>query len=116
MNYSQNDEEAAILRACKHVEPQRFLDIGAYHPIDNSNTRALYEAGWSGVLVEPQPYTQDGQGNMGGMARLIEEYNNNPRITLLQLAVAAEPGVRPFKLNGQTSTLRTTESNFYVPC
>lgn len=116
MSYSQNNEEQHIIEACRNAEPRRFLDIGSYHPTGNSNTRALYELGWEGIMVEPQPYTQDGRGNMGGMAALTAEYNGDPRITLIQAAVAAEPGLRPFKLDGQTSTLLTTQSNFYVPC
>ena len=52
--FSQNDEEAHILRACP--EPSgRFLDIGAWNACDKSNTRALYERGWRGVMVEPSP-------------------------------------------------------------
>lgn len=30
-----------------------FLDIGAWHPVKLSNTKALEEAGWSGVCIEP---------------------------------------------------------------
>lgn len=114
--YSQNEEEQAILKACERAEPRRFLDIGAYHPTGNSNTRALYEAGWSGVMVEPQPFTQDGRGGIGGMASLTAEYNKDPRIVLVQAAIGTESGLRQFRLDGQTSTLKTTDSNFYVPC
>ncbi len=113
--YSQNAEEQFIIEACERAEPKRFLDIGAYHPTGNSNTRALYELGWDGILVEPQPFTQDGRGGIGGMAGLTAEYLGNPRITLIQAAIAAEGGVRQFKLDGQTSTLRA-RSNFWVPC
>lgn len=117
MSYSQNNEEQVILEACRNAEPKRFLDIGAYHPTGNSNTRALYEAGWSGIMIEPQPFAEEGGGpGVGGTAALIRAYYNDPRIIIIQAAVSPEPGVRPFKLDGQTSTLLTTESNFYVPC
>lgn len=56
-NYSQNNEQEIILN---HFSPRstpgRFLDIGAYNGTDLSNTRALLELGWTGVLVEPNPY------------------------------------------------------------
>lgn len=55
MSYSQNSEEAAILAAFPDKTDGRFLDIGAWHPTDKSNTRALYERGWSGVMIEPSP-------------------------------------------------------------
>lgn len=33
--------------------PARYLDIGSGHPIRGSNTYALYEQGWSGLLIDP---------------------------------------------------------------
>lgn len=59
--YSQFEEEVAILKALEPAPPHKgeptnkFLDIGAWHPTTFSNTRALVEKGWSGVLVEPSP-------------------------------------------------------------
>ena len=32
-----------------------FLDVGANHPIDGSQTYGLEKLGWSGICVEPQP-------------------------------------------------------------
>jgi len=32
-----------------------YVDIGAYHPIDLSNTNVLYRHGWRGVTVDPNP-------------------------------------------------------------
>lgn len=54
MSYSQNDEEAVIVN---HFAGRRgrFLDIGAHDGTYYSNTRALRELDWSGVLVEPDP-------------------------------------------------------------
>lgn len=34
---------------------KRFLEIGAWDPITFSNTRALVELGWRGVMIEPSP-------------------------------------------------------------
>lgn len=52
--YSQQDEEKYILEALEGITGT-FLDIGAWHPTDKSNTRRLIELGWSGVLIEPSP-------------------------------------------------------------
>lgn len=38
----------------KHT-PGTYLDIGAAHPIDHSNTYKFYCAGWRGICVEPNP-------------------------------------------------------------
>jgi hypothetical protein len=54
-NYSQNNEQEIILKYFGDFKGH-FLDIGAYNGVDLSNTRALLELGWTGVLVEPNPY------------------------------------------------------------
>jgi FkbM family methyltransferase len=82
--YSQQNEEALIIAAfygkVRTEKPWRFLDVGAYHPTQFSNTRALYERGWSGVMIEPSP---------GPMRALLKEYGEDQRITLVQAAVAS---------------------------
>jgi len=58
-SYSQCGEDLLILYALELVHgkrPMRYLDIGANHPFQLSNTALLYEAGGEGVLVEPDPY------------------------------------------------------------
>lgn len=80
-DYSQYGEQAAILASfADDLEPsrRRFLDIGAWHPIDKSNTRALVELGWSGVMIEPSP---------GPMRNLLAEYGKNEKIVLVQAAM-----------------------------
>ncbi len=87
--YSQQSEEKLILEAFlgrSNANPMgwRFLDVGAYHPTQFSNTRALFERGWSGVMIEPSP---------GPMRALLKEYGKEPRITLIQAAVATNCGL-----------------------
>lgn len=102
MSYSQQNEEKYILEGLGFpddviatgadwaVETKdgsrqgRFLDIGAYHPKALSNTRALFELGWTGVMIEPSPHP---------MLDLLAEYGNESRITLVSGAVACEPGL-----------------------
>jgi hypothetical protein len=98
--YSQYDEQQAILawfdsdkRVCAAKEG-RFLDIGAWDPKCFSNTRALYERGWSGVLIEPSP---------GPLISLLKEYGNEPRIKIVQGAVSTE--------FAQPITLRVTDDS-----
>lgn len=52
--HSQNREEEAILNYFG-VYKGTFLDLGANDGKTLSNTRALAELGWCGVLVEPSP-------------------------------------------------------------
>lgn len=54
MAFSQNLEEQFILEYFKD-KTGTFLDIGSNDGVTLSNTRALAEKGWRGVLVEPSP-------------------------------------------------------------
>jgi len=104
MSYTQGDEERYILEAVG-PEPARFLDIGAYHPTTLSNTRALYERGWSGVMIEPSPYA---------MADLVEAYGGDQRIELIQAAFApmhARGILQLFHLNRGGCGLTTAEAS-----
>lgn len=59
--YSQHGEDLIILsllearRGNTPFSDIRYLDIGANHPVNMSNTYLLYRKGASGVLVEPNP-------------------------------------------------------------
>lgn len=53
-SYSQNKEQDVILEYF-HDFKGCFIDIGANDGSTFSNTRALAELGWDGVLVEPSP-------------------------------------------------------------
>ena len=59
MNYSQNNEQDAIINYFNTPGSVKimgtFIDIGANDGQTFSNTRALAEVGWKGVLVEPSP-------------------------------------------------------------
>ncbi len=80
--YSQNDEERIILQWFLQHGKQtagRFLDVGAYHATVFSNTRKLFEQGWSGVLVEPGP---------AQILKLAVAYRGVDRITIVNCALA----------------------------
>lgn len=80
--YSQNDEEAHIL---KHLAPMprgRLLDIGANDGRYLSNSLALIERAWSGVLVEANPLT---------FALLLRNHSSNPFLDLVNAAIGTGP-------------------------
>lgn len=78
MRYSQNDEEDVILQCFKDRSPARFLDVGAHDGLRLSNTRALADRGWTGVLVEPSP---------AAFSALMDVYREQPGNALVHLAV-----------------------------
>lgn len=86
--YSQNTEEQVILDAFGGATaPGVFLDIGASDGKTFSNTLRLVELGWSGVLVEPSP---------NGFPKLLELHGDNPKLALVNVALARQPGLVKF--------------------
>ena len=81
-HYSQNNEQEVLLEELAGKTDGRFLDLGAFDAKAFSNTRALYELGWNGVMVEPSP---------GPFRALVKEYGYEPRITLVHAAVGLVP-------------------------
>ena len=78
VSYSQCGEDliiAFVLELLHGPRPKRYLDIGANHPFNLSNTALLYASGGQGVLVEPDPY----------FAKLLR--NKRPRDKVLQYGV-----------------------------
>lgn len=57
VSYAQAGEDLVVAWIMNHLGIVRptYLDIGAYDPVDMSNTYLLYKRGGRGVLVEPNP-------------------------------------------------------------
>lgn len=53
--YAQHGDDLAIVNIFKRlgIEQPTYLDVGAYHPFNLSNTALLYERGSRGINVEP---------------------------------------------------------------
>jgi FkbM family methyltransferase len=75
--------------------PGFFVDVGAFHPYQHSNTYYLYRCGWRGVNIEPTP----------GRISLFNKLR--PLDTNLEVAVAKEEGELDFYLF-EEANLNTT--------
>jgi len=98
--YSQNNEEEIVLNYFND-NVGTFLDLGAYNGIDLSNTRALVEKGWQGVLVEPHPQI---------FRKLEENCKEFKGVHLFECAIGEQDGT--FELNANDtyySTLKESE-------
>ena len=53
-SYSQDAED---LLAGIYLRSQKgtYVDVGAYHPIQYSNTYHFYKKGWTGIVIDPNP-------------------------------------------------------------
>ena len=58
ISYAQTGEDIIIdfLIGAKKIKDFTYLDIGANHPVKFNNTYKFYEAGYTGVCIEPDPY------------------------------------------------------------
>ena len=88
LSYSQHGEDLIIANVFHIIgdsEPS-FLDIGAHHPLNISNTALLYERGSRGINVEANP-------------NLIDAFlERRPRDVTVNIGVGAQRGNREFYL------------------
>ena len=84
--YSQFHEDLIIdnLLACK--KDGFYVDVGANHPTELSNTKKFYDRGWNGINIEPNPILIKG---------LIEQ---RKRDLNLNIGIAPEKGELTFYL------------------
>lgn len=87
--YSQNNEQDIILAYFGNTKGT-FLDIGAHDGISLSNTRALVELGWDGVMVEANEEIFD---------TLKNNYTNSKNVHLINRAVGDSNGESIFYQN-----------------
>ena len=84
ISYAQNYEDVMLWRALKSVEAGFYIDVGAAWPQEHSVTKAFYDAGWSGINVEPNP----------DFHALLQR--DRPRDCNLALALAEQEGSAEF--------------------
>lgn len=86
ISYSQHGDDFMILNICEllKIEKPNWLDIGAHHPVNISNTALLYDRGFRGVNVEANP-------------KLIEAFKvMRPEDVNICTGVGIEEGTFPF--------------------
>jgi|GEM_PF-593407 len=82
ISYAQNGEDVILARALADVHSGFYVDVGAASPLEASVTRHFYEAGWSGINIEPVP------------AYIAELQSARPRDHNVAAAAAEAPGTR----------------------
>ena len=96
ITYAQAFEDVLLHRAVCHVRHDRgfYIDVGAYHPSDDSVTKHFYDHGWRGINIEP---------GRDLFARFPLE---RPRDINLQVALSDQVGELTFyDVDGQLGTL-----------
>ena len=54
-SFAQNAEDVRLWRVFASKATGFYVDVGAGHPVNHSVTKLFYDAGWSGLNVEPGP-------------------------------------------------------------
>ncbi len=54
-SYSQFGEDAFLNAFFGDVKQGYYVDVGAFHPYEISNTYLFYRRGWRGINIEPNP-------------------------------------------------------------
>lgn len=91
MSYSQNDEEQIILRYFKERKGN-VLDIGANDGKSLSNSLAVIEQGWGGVLVEP---------SLTAFKKLTLFHKGRENVECFNIAIGKENGEAEFYESGE---------------
>jgi len=53
VSFARNAEDVVLHRALRDVTAGRYVEIGPTHPTDASATRAFYDRGWRGLVIQP---------------------------------------------------------------
>jgi FkbM family methyltransferase len=87
--YAQHGEDLKALELLRGFDLSggRYVDVGANHPHDISNTCLLYRHGMRGIVIEPNPE----------LAALFSRFR--PRDIALAVGCSEEPGVATFSIS-----------------
>ncbi|GAB3544047.1 FkbM family methyltransferase [Spirosoma fluminis] len=88
--FSQEGEDQILAQYFYGVDTGFYLDIGAYHPINYSNTYKFYLQGWRGINLDAMP---------GSMAAFTEI---RPRDINVETGLAEQEGTLPYYIFNQT--------------
>lgn len=55
LSYAQEGEDILLKRIFERQATGFYVDVGAHHPFRFSNTKLLYDRGWQGINIEPNP-------------------------------------------------------------
>lgn len=119
ISYAKNLEDVMLWRALKHIDQGFYTDIGAWSPDIDSVTRAFYDAGWSGINIEPnieffqqlkakRPNDMNLQvavGDFEGVATM--DFLTNPGLSTINYSIAQDHQAAGWEVFRREVELRT---------
>jgi FkbM family methyltransferase len=58
-SYAMDGEDLSIKEYTKNISNGFYVDVGAHHPVQRSNTCLLYESGWRGINIDVNDFSLD---------------------------------------------------------
>lgn len=93
-------EDQVIEHYLKEVAGGCYVDIGCYHPSLYSNTKILFNRGWSGINIDANPF-------------MIEEFSRErPNDINLNIAIGLDQGMTTLMLFHNWASSNTVSSDF----
>ena len=97
--YSMDGEDIAIDKYVENKSNGFYVDIGAHHPLQRSNTNLLFKKGWEGINIDINKFS-------------IDLFNYlRPKDINLQTAISDKEGDIIFYFQKNFSQLNTTDIN-----
>ena len=98
-SYSMDGEDLAINKFVDNKSNGIYVDVGAHHPIQRSNTHLLFKKGWEGINIDINEFS-------------IDLFNHlRPQDLNLQTAVSNKYGKITFYFQKNFSQLNTTDKD-----
>ena len=101
VSYSRSGEDLIIEEFFRNKMSGFYVDIGAYHPIDHSNSYKYYLKGWRGINIDPSIET-------------IDSFNKvRPEDVNLNIAIGEARGSGSYFIFKNDASMNTISENFY---
>ena len=98
-SYSMDGEDLAINKFVDNKSNGFYVDVGAHHPTQRSNTHLLFKKGWEGINIDINEFS-------------IDLFNHlRPQDLNLQTAVSNKDGEITFYFQKNFSQLNTTDKD-----
>jgi FkbM family methyltransferase len=97
---SLHEEDEILAKLMPGIEGY-YVDIGAWRPVEQSNTWQFYRKGWRGVLIEPVPHA---------WPALLHQ---RPGDWLVPWAISSTAGLTRMEVTGPTSQVRDCANGFH---
>jgi FkbM family methyltransferase len=101
--YAQNNEDTVLLNLIRGIKTSisiDYIDVGANHPTNLSNTYLLYLNNFKGYLIEPNP----------NLCNLLKKFR--PKDNVLNIGNGCEASIIPFFIS-RTPASSSFDKNFF---